>query len=84
MKKVMIGALALSLLGASSAAFAEDGDQNIQNLYTGYNASAVTAPHIVRNAQASAFVAPRQGVQAFTQAEENWFERTTPSTDVNN
>lgn len=84
MKKVMIGALALSLLGASSAAFAEDGDQNIQNLYTGYNANAVTAPHVVRNAQANAFVAPRQAAQARFQAEENWFDRATPSTDVNN
>jgi hypothetical protein len=80
----MIGAFALTLLGASSSAFAEDGDQNIQNLYTGYNASAVTAPYAVRNAQASIVTGQRQGVQPFTQAEANWFERATPSTDVNN
>lgn len=78
--KLMIGALALSLLGASSAAFAEDGDQYLQNIYSNYNANAVTAQQAVRNAQASVGAVSRQGVKSFTAAEKQWFDDATPAT----
>lgn len=67
MKKVMTGIFALGLLGASSAAFAEDGDQYVENLYVGYNAS-VSQQAALRDAQASVFE-PR-AVRPFTAAED--------------
>jgi hypothetical protein len=86
MNKIMIGAMALALVGVASTARAADEEraQNESQAYffnAAYNQPQVQtqtrAQHHVRNAQASV---TQQGVKPFTAAEAQWFEDATPET----
>jgi hypothetical protein len=84
MNKMMIGAMALALVGVASTARAADEErlQNESQAYffnAGYNQPQVQtrAQRHVRNAQASV---TQQGVKPFTAAEQQWFEDATPET----
>lgn len=88
MNKMMIGAMALALVGVASTARAADEErsQNESQAYffnAGYNqpqAQAQTQRSVqrsVRNAQASA---SEHAVKPFTAAEKLWFDDATPET----
>ncbi len=86
MNKMMIGAMALALVGVASTARAAD-EERLQNESQAYFFSAsynqpqaqtqTRAQHNVRNAQASA---SEHGVKPFTAAEKLWFDEATPET----
>lgn len=82
MKKLLIAAVAATLVGSTSLAFANDSGRKIYDTANDFWAQQYAAPRAgngILNAQASVNGAAHQAVKPVTNAERQLFANSTPS-----